>query len=153
SYCRAVLVDASAKPLEGRSLPYPAVRGGWIAESLLRGEAAVTQSSALARRAAIERAGGYPEDLPICGDYELFVRLAVQSEVDFVDEDLVLVRRHGEYYGSDAAALRDLYRLMGKIQRSGLAPQMAGVLRARRVKAAARLARAVVRERITRHGS
>lgn len=142
SYTGAILVDGSGRALPGRSLPYPQVRDGWIAESLLRGEAAVTQSSALARRDAIARAGAYPEDLPVCGDYYLFLRLALQSEVDFVDEDLVLVRRHGEHYSDDVAALTDLYRFIRKVQRSGMARPLAGLLRARRAKVAAGILRA-----------
>jgi glycosyltransferase involved in cell wall biosynthesis len=144
SYTAAVMVAASGEPLAGRSLPYPAVRDGWIAESLLRGEAAVTQSSALVRRAALERLGGYPEDLPVCGDYEVFVRLALQSEVDFVPEELVLVRRHGQHYSDDLTALADLYRFLRKVERSGAVPHMAGVLRARRVHVAAGLLRGLV---------
>lgn len=144
SYTGAVLVDAGGRPLLGHSLPYPAVRDGWIAHSLLQGEAAVTQSSALVRRAALESVGGYPEDLPVCGDYELFVRLALRSEVDYVDEDLVLVRRHGHHYSNDLEALTDLYRFIRKVQRSGWAPEMAAVLRARRAGTAASIARAVV---------
>lgn len=143
SYTGAVLVDACGKPLAGRSLPCPAVRDGWIVESLLRGEAAVTQSSILVQRAALERVGGYPEDLPVCGDYELFVRLALRSEVDFVAEDLVLIRRHGEHYSNDIEALTDLYRFIRKMQCARLAPHMAAILRARRLSVARSIARAV----------
>jgi glycosyltransferase involved in cell wall biosynthesis len=142
SYTAALMVDASARPL-GRSLPYPAVRDGWIADSLLRGEAAVTQSSVLIRRAALESVGGYPEDLPVCGDYELFVRLALRGEVDYVAEDLALIRRHGKHYSNDIVALRDLYRFIRKMQGARLAPHMADVLRARRLEVARGIARAV----------
>jgi glycosyltransferase involved in cell wall biosynthesis len=144
SYTGAVLVDGGGRPLVGRSLPCPAERDGWIAHSLLRGEAAVTQSSTLVERAALESVGGYPEDLPVCGDYELFVRLALRSEVDYVDEDLVRVRRHGEHYSNDIEALTDLYRFIRKVQCSGMAPEMADVLRARRAAVAASIARAVI---------
>lgn len=144
SYTRSVLVDGSANPLQGkRALRYPATRDGWIAESLLRGEAAVTQSSVVARRESIARVGGYPEDLPICGDYELYLRLALRSEIDFLDEPLVLVRRHDEHYSSNIEALRDLYRFIRKMQGSGLAPHMAHVLGTRRRRVAGSIARAV----------
>jgi glycosyltransferase involved in cell wall biosynthesis len=135
SYTRSVMVDRSGQPLGGgRGLRYPARKDGWIAESLCRGEAAVTQSSVVARREAIARVGGYPEDLPICGDYELYLRLALQSEIDFVDEPLVLVRRHTEHYCDDLAALAELRRFIGKVQRSGRVPQMRAVLRSRRTR-------------------
>lgn len=149
SYTRSVLVDGSARPLKGgRELRYPASKDGWIAESLVRGEAAVTQSSVVARREAIGRVGGYPEDLPICGDYELYLRLALLSEIDFVDEPLVLVRRHTEHYCDDLAALAELRRFMGKVQRSGMVPHMRGVLRARRARLLVGLTREWLKSRV-----
>lgn len=149
SYTRSVLVDGSGQPLEsGRGLRYPASKDGWIAESLLRGEAAVTQSSVVARREAVARVGGYPEDLPICGDYELYLRLALRSEIDFVDEPLVLVRRHGEHYCDDLAALTDLRRFMGKVQRSGMMPHMRAVVRSRRARLLVSLTRAWLKSRV-----
>jgi glycosyltransferase involved in cell wall biosynthesis len=134
SYTRSVLVDGSGRQMPGRGLQYPADKDGWIAESLLRGEAAVTQSSVVARREAVARVGGYPEDLPICGDYELYLRLALASRIDFVDEPLVLVRRHDEHYCDDLAALAEVRRFMGKVQRSGWVPHMRAVVRARRAR-------------------
>jgi glycosyltransferase involved in cell wall biosynthesis len=149
SYTRSVLINGSGQPLDAeRALRYPARKDGWIAESLLRGEARVTQSSMIARRDAIVGVGGYPEDLPICGDYELYLRLALRSEIDFVDEPLVLVRRHTEHYCDDLAALIDLGRFMGKVQRSGMLPHMRGVLRARRARILVGLTREWLKSRV-----
>lgn len=149
SYTRSVLVDGSGQPLDGgRGLRYPPNKDGWIAESLLRGEAAVTQSSVVARREAIARVGGYPEDLPICGDYELYLRLALRSEIDFVDEPLVLIRRHLEHYCDDLAALAEVRRFMGKVQRSGMVPHMRAVIRARRARLLVSLTRAWLKSRV-----
>jgi glycosyltransferase involved in cell wall biosynthesis len=146
SYMRSLLVDGSARPLDGaRGLRYPARKEGWIAESLLRGEAAVTQSSVMVRLEELVRIGGYPEDLPICGDYELYLRLALRSEVDFLDEPLVLVRRHGEHYCDDLAALSEVRRFLGKVQRAGMAPHMEAVIRARRARLLVSLTRAWLR--------
>ncbi|MGH8200117.1 MAG: glycosyltransferase family 2 protein [Steroidobacteraceae bacterium] len=166
SYTRSVLVDGAGRPLQGkRALRYPATKDGWIAESLIKGEAAVTQSSVMVRRETIARVGGYPEDLPICGDYELYLRLALRSEIDFIDEPLALVRRHGEHYSSNLEALWDLYRFLRKVQGEGLTPHMAAVLGIRRRRVAASIARAVaanitpgwvkdlVRGGIARHGA
>lgn len=149
SYTRCVLVDGAGELLGGgRGLRYPAAKDGWIADSLLRGEAAVTQSSVLARRETIARVGGYPEDLPICGDYELYLRLALQSEIDFVDEPLVYVRRHGEHYCDDVTALAEVRRFIGKVQRSNLAPHMEAVLRSRRARLLVSLTRAWLKSRV-----
>jgi glycosyltransferase involved in cell wall biosynthesis len=141
SYTRCVMVDGSRNPLTGgRALRYPAT-DGWILDELLKGEAVVVQSSVLASRELITAAGGYPEDLPICGDYELYVQLALRSEIDLVDEPLVLVRRHTEHYCDDTTALHELRRFLEKVQRSGIAKHMDSTLRTRRALVSAGLAR------------
>lgn len=143
SYTCSIFVDASGRPLaDGRaSLRYPQTPDGWVLDPLLRGEAAIVQSSVLASRDLIAAVDGYPEDLPICGDYQLYVQLAVQSAIDFVDEPLVLVRRHDEHYCNDITALAELGRFLERVQRSRIAPQMDSVLRTRRAIISAGLAR------------
>lgn len=149
SYTRSELVDSSGRPLPGgRGLRYPERKDGWIAESLLRGEAAVTQSSVVVRREAVVRVGGYPEDLPICGDYELYLRLALESEIDFVDAPLVLVRRHQEHYCDDVTALAEVRRFMGKVQRSKRVPHLQALVRSRRARLLVSLTRAWLKSRL-----
>jgi glycosyltransferase involved in cell wall biosynthesis len=140
-YTRCVMVDASGHPLAGtRSLEQRAT-DGHILDSLLKGEAAVVQSSVMVSRELVMAVGGYPEDLPICGDYELYVKLALQSEIDLVDEPLVLVRRHGEHYCDDIAALLELRRFLERVRCSGIATPMDSVLRERCALLSAGLAR------------
>ena len=142
SYTRCLFVDSAGQPLPGRSLRYPQVKDGWILESVLRGEAAVVQSSLMATRAALAAVGGYPEDMPGIGDYELCVRLALRSEITFIDEPLVLARHHQEHYFSDdVLALTELRYFFEKIQRLQVAPQMDGLVRRRRAEVSANLAR------------
>jgi len=141
SYTRCVMVDGSCNPLTAaRAMRYPAT-DGWILDQLLRGEATVVQSSVLASRELITSIGGYPEDLPICGDYELYVQLALRSEIDLVDEPFVLVRRHALHYCDDITALHELRRFLEKVRSSGIAPHMDSVLRTRRAVLSAGLAR------------
>jgi glycosyltransferase involved in cell wall biosynthesis len=141
SYTGCVMVDDTLKPLGGtRDKRCPAT-DGWILDALLKAEVVVVQSSVVAARDLIEAAGGYAEDLPICGDYELYVQLALRSEVDFVDKPLVLVRRHQEHYCDDVAALTDLRRFIEKVQRSGTATHLESVLDRRRALASAGIAR------------
>jgi glycosyltransferase involved in cell wall biosynthesis len=141
SYTRCVMVDGSLNPLAGAcDKPCPAI-DGWILDQLLKAEVAVVQSSVVAARELITAAGGYDEDLPICGDYELYVQLAQRSEVDFVDKPLVLVRRHKEHYCDDVTALTDLRRFIEKVQRSGTATHLESVLRRRRALVSAGIAR------------
>ncbi|MFL6604187.1 MAG: glycosyltransferase [Steroidobacteraceae bacterium] len=141
SYTRCVMVDGSGTPLTAaRASKYPAT-DGWILDQLLKGEAVVVQSSVLAERELITAVGGYPEDLPICGDYELNVQLALRSEIDLVDAPLVLVRRHAEHYCDDITALLELRRFLEKVRRSGVAKHMDSVLRTRRAAVSAGVAR------------
>ena len=142
SYTRCLFVDGAGQPLTGRSLRYPKVNDGWILESLLAGEAAVAHSSLMATRQALEAVGGYPEDMPGIGDYELFVRLALRSEIAFVDEPLVLLRHHEEhYFNDDALALTELRYFFEKMHRLQVAPHMESLLRRRRAEVSAGLAR------------
>lgn len=142
SYTRCLFVDGAGQPLSGRSLPYPQVKDGWILEPVLRGEAAVAQSSLLVTREALAAVGGYPEDMPGIGDYELCTRLALRSEIAFVDEPLVLLRHHEEhYFNDDVLALTELRYFFEKMQRLRVAPHMEDLLRRRRAEVAAGLAR------------
>ncbi len=143
SYTRCLFVDGCGQDLSGRrSLSYPKVRDGWILESLLAGEAAVVQSSFMATREALAAVGGYPEDMPGIGDYELFVRLALRSEIAFIDEPLVHLRHHQEhYFQDDVVALRELRYFFEKMQRLRVVPHLETLVRRRRAEVSAGLAR------------
>lgn len=143
SYTRCLFVDGAGRPLTGRTLRYPKARDGWILESLLRGEAAVAHSSFMATRRALAAVGGYPEDMPGLGDYELFARLALRGEIAFIDEPLVLLRHHEEhYFNDDVLALTELRYFFEKMRRLRVAPHMDALLRRRRAEVSAGLARA-----------
>ncbi|MGH7106317.1 MAG: glycosyltransferase family 2 protein [Acetobacteraceae bacterium] len=143
SYTRCVFVDGSGRPrATGRPLRHPQSKDGWIVESLLAGEAVITQSSVMVRRELLERSGVYPPDLPICGDYDLYVRLALRSPVDFLDDPLVLVRRHDQHYCDDITALSELLRFFRGLERLELDARLARLVRSRRAGIFARLARA-----------
>jgi glycosyltransferase involved in cell wall biosynthesis len=140
-YTRCLMMDATGQLLAGTALLEPRATDGAILEPLLKGEAAVVQSSVMASRELILTAGGYPEDLPICGDYELYVKLALRSDIDLVDQPLVLVRRHADHYYDDVSALHELHRFLERVRRSGIAPHMDSVLRLRCALVSANLAR------------
>ena len=78
------------------------------------------------------------------------MRLAQESEVDFVDRSLVDIRRHGEHSADDVAALEDLAVILEKLQRSHVAPHLHTILRRRRVAISANLVRrhAICRRRL-----
>lgn len=141
SYTGFVLVDGSRHPLSGaRAIRHPGA-AGWILDSLLKMETIIAQPSVVASRELIEAVAGYDEALIACEDYDLWLRLALQSEVDFIDEPLVLVRRHDLHYCDDVTALQDLRRVIEKLQRSGAAAHLDSLLRRRRAGVSAGLAR------------
>jgi len=88
----------------------------------------------------IERAGAYDEELFVCEDYELWMRLASYGEADFVDEPLVLVRRHAEHSFDDITCLESLRQALETVQRSGAASHLDAVLDKRRANISANLA-------------
>lgn len=141
NYTRCVMVDAAGQPLAGWPPPGQRVTDGAILDPLLKGEAVVVQSSVMVSRELVMSAGSYPEDLPICGDYELYVKLALRSEIDLVDEPLVLVRRHADHYYDDVRALQELRFFLDRVRRSGIAPHMDLVLRSRCALLSANIAR------------
>ncbi len=141
SYTGFTLIDESGAPLPGmRSNQCPAIDGR-ILDQLLREEALVVTPSVVARRELIKKVGGYNDTLLVCEDYELWLRLASCSEVDFIDEPLVFVRRHGEHSFDDVTCLENLMRVVEMVQSSGEASHLEAALRKRRAKISANLAK------------
>jgi glycosyltransferase involved in cell wall biosynthesis len=136
SQTKFILVDAGRKTT--REMP---VVDGWILGTLLNTDTVVALPSVVASRALLDQVGGFDEDLVMCEDYDLWLRLSARSQVDAVDEPLTIVRRHGEHYGNAATSFRDCIRVLDKVLRSGAAAQHASVVRKERAKNSARLAR------------
>jgi glycosyltransferase involved in cell wall biosynthesis len=131
SYTSFTLVDASRIPLAGAGQRGRQVMAGRILEPLLRMEVLIVQSSVVASRELLEEAGGYDESFPICGDYDLWLRLARRAEADLICEPLVLVRRHAEHYCDDIAACRDFLRVLDNTEQD-VAPPIRALVRQRR---------------------
>jgi glycosyltransferase involved in cell wall biosynthesis len=95
-YTAFLRVDAGGTPLpeEARRpwVPYE----GEIFEQVVTGRASIRTPSVLAARRLLEQAGGFDEELLSAEDYDLWLRLALYSEVAIVDEPLVYVRYHEE---------------------------------------------------------
>jgi len=81
----------------------------------------VSPSAVMLRRATFERLGGFDEGLPACEDYDLWLRLAVDTPVHLVPERLVtryaghadqLSRR---YWGLDRFRVAALVRLLATV--------------------------------------
>jgi len=141
SYTRFTLVDASGQRSHLRNAKQWAAPAGWIMEKILTEETVIALPSVIIRRQLLEQQGGFDEELVMCEDDELWLRLAVCSEIDSIDEPLTLVRRHGQHSGSDVTAWQDRGRVFEKALRAGVADHHAAILRKLRAKMACGLAR------------
>ncbi|HYL70318.1 MAG TPA: glycosyltransferase [Candidatus Dormibacteraeota bacterium] len=96
SYTAFLRVDAGGIALpEERGRPWVPYEGE-IFEQVVTGRASIRTPSVLASRELIAQAGGFDEALRSAEDYDLWMRLALHSEVAIVDEPLVYVRYHDE---------------------------------------------------------
>lgn len=140
SYTRFALMDASGAlvPARGGNSPAP---GGRILEKVLRGQLIIALPSVVVSRALLEQVGRFDEELVMCEDDELWLKLAAQSEVDGIDAPLTLIRRHGQHFGSDVIAWQDRRRVFEKALRAGVSDHLRPVLRRLRAEMSAGLAR------------
>jgi glycosyltransferase involved in cell wall biosynthesis len=74
---------------------------GAIFERLVTGPVVIRTPSVLAVRELVARAGGFDETIRSGEDYDLWLRLALMSDVALLDEPLVQVRRHEANYSQD----------------------------------------------------
>lgn len=91
--------------------------GGWIYPLCLP-RCIISPSSALIRRELFEHVGVFDETLPICEDYDLWLRIAARYEIGFIDESLITKRgghedqlSHSEY-GIDRYRVRALQKML-----------------------------------------
>ena len=96
SYTGYILIDAEGKPLPSgylqRTLHHGAILG-----PLLANDVDIWTPAVVAERRLLVQLGGFNPRLTLFEDYDLWLRLATQSEIELVDEPLVAVRRHDEH--------------------------------------------------------
>jgi glycosyltransferase involved in cell wall biosynthesis len=94
-------IDGSGQPLVepvfGPWLPCD----GAVFERLVTGPVVIRTPSVLAVRELVVRAGGFDENIRSGEDYDLWLRLALVSDVALLDEPLVQVRRHEANYSQN----------------------------------------------------
>jgi len=143
SYTRFVLVDASGNPTAWarRTGGWP-VPGGWILDKLVTGKTAIALPSIVVRRDLLSRIGNFDEDLVGSEDYELYLRLAAQGEVDAIDTVLTLVRRHTQHFsGQGVIPFESNVRIIEKLLRSGAVEHLRPLLLEQRAELVAGLAK------------
>jgi glycosyltransferase involved in cell wall biosynthesis len=82
----------------------------------------VSPSAVMLTRELFEQAGGFDETLPVCEDYDLWLRIAVDHFVPLIDEPLVVKRGgHADQLSRSLWGM-DRYRVLAlqKLLRSGL---------------------------------
>jgi glycosyltransferase involved in cell wall biosynthesis len=101
SYTAFTNVDEYGEPLpeevRRRWLPCE----GEIFDRMLRGEVSIRTPSVMAARQLLAESGTFDESMPSAEDYDLWMRLALRSEVALVDEPLVRIRSHRENHSAN----------------------------------------------------
>jgi len=96
-----------------------AKHGGWVFEHCLP-RCAISPSAVVVHRSLLEECGGFDESLPVCEDYDLWLRICARHAVAFVPRPLVvkygghadqLSRRH---WGMDRFRVRALEKLLAQ---------------------------------------
>ena len=103
AFCRHAFLD-DADRITGRSHRErwaPGVPRNWLAR--IAENQRIQCASALVRRTAYERLGGYREDLAYALDWEMWVRIAARYRVWYEPDTLAYYRRHE---GNETARLR-----------------------------------------------
>lgn len=140
SYTRFVLVDESGKPTDWQRLRSWPVPHGWIFDNLVKSETVIAVPSVMVCRRLLQQVGGFDEDLIMCEDYDLWLRLAARSEVDAIDEPCALVTRHAEHSGDEITSFEDCARVFEKVRQIGGTEHLHAILRAKSAEVAAGLA-------------
>lgn len=111
-YTGDVTIDERGRRLSVN--PCPAGARGRI-HGLLSVHNVMVGSSVVARRRAIEEAGGFDEDLTSIENWDLWIRIARGWAIDYVDEPLTLYRVHsGNRSGNVELRRRNIFRVVAK---------------------------------------
>ncbi len=89
--------------------------GGWIYEKCLP-LCAMSPSSIIIHRSVFEKVGVFDEDLPVCEDYDLWLRITHRYPVGYIDE--MLIKKYGGHKDQLSTAFwgNDRYRVKALIK-------------------------------------
>jgi len=94
-HCAYRLIDEEGRPVNDIPISEPRQRGDIFSELLTHGNIVSGSASAVVvRRKLLDHVGRFDERLFLGEDWDLWIRLASVSEVDFVPERLVAIRVH-----------------------------------------------------------
>jgi glycosyltransferase involved in cell wall biosynthesis len=110
-YCGAYSIDADAQPIPQQQI-LPRERDEVFRALLLEGNFVPgSASTVIARRSLLERLGGFDESLTFGEDWDLWLRLAEVSDLNFVPNALVAIRVHADGMAARAGESRVKLRL------------------------------------------
>jgi len=97
-YCQYVHIDEKSELITNLTIVSPRKdMRGLVFEKLLPGNLISSSGSGvLVRKECFEKVGNFDEALKAAEDWDMWLRIAREFEFDFVSEDLVKIRRHGE---------------------------------------------------------
>lgn len=100
SYTDHIAVDSRGESIDSRRNPERALHRGWVVERLLELRAGIALPTVMATTAILRRVGGFDEAQGLHEDYDLWLRLALLSEVGLVAQPLSCIRTHDEHFSS-----------------------------------------------------
>jgi glycosyltransferase involved in cell wall biosynthesis len=141
SYTRTALMTEDGEPMSEEGLATWVPYEGNLIEPLLTIAAHLATSAVMAERDLVEAAGGFDENQRFGEDYDLWIRLAIRSEVSVLSEPLARVRVHRDHYSLDrVGAYEGWVRLYGKMAEIIPEPRLAALAARRRAQSTLTLA-------------
>ncbi|MDH3490649.1 MAG: glycosyltransferase [Gammaproteobacteria bacterium] len=117
SYTAVRKIDADGRVLDDAQFEPWAGYSGSVVEELLRFEASVAMPTVIAELALVRDVGGFDETMKFAEDYDLWLRLAMRSEVSVTSKPLADVRSHPQRFSADSiGGLEGWQRLFEKMQ-------------------------------------
>lgn len=128
-------IDADGRAVPGRTKP---CQGGWITQRLFC-SSFIHVPTVVCHKELLLEAGGFNESLPVCEDYDLWLRLSVDHSFGLIDEPLALRRLHDNRLSKSrmsrnltvkAAMLKRFYsceKAAGKLERGSAERRLARV--------------------------
>lgn len=92
---------------------------GWIFEKMLP-LCLISASSILLKREVLDRVGWFDENLPVCEDYDLWLRMGLHYPITFIDHPLIIKQGgHADqlshkYWGMDRFRIKVLEQLLSQ---------------------------------------
>jgi len=85
-------IDEARRPVTGRT---KVCHDGWITQALFC-SSFVHVPTIVCHKKVLLDAGGFKASLPVCEDYDLWLRLSIKQQFALIDEPLALRRLHGD---------------------------------------------------------